>query len=65
MPGFNGINCTEKCPFPTYGKRCQMLCKCNKDQCDASTGCSSNFDGIPFFIRNVVSIHLYLYCLHV
>lgn len=44
MPGFSGLNCTRKCPFPTYGIRCQKLCKCNKDQCDVSTGCSSLFD---------------------
>lgn len=48
-PGFSGINCTEKCPFPTYGNRCQMLCKCNKDECDVSTGCSSHFYGKPIF----------------
>lgn len=51
MPGFNGINCTEKCPFPTYGNRCQMLCKCNKDQCDVSTGCSTLSEGILDFLE--------------
>lgn len=51
MPGFNGINCTEKCPFPTYGNICQMLCKCNKDQCDVSTGCSTLSEGILDFLQ--------------
>lgn len=42
--GYTGQNCSEKCPFPTYGKRCQKLCKCNQDQCDVSEGCNSLFD---------------------
>lgn len=46
MTGYTGLNCTKKCPFPTYGKRCQKLCKCDKDQCDMSSGCSTLSDGI-------------------
>lgn len=46
VTGYTGLNCTKKCPFPTYGKRCQNLCKCDKDQCDMSTGCSTLSDGI-------------------
>lgn len=52
MSGFSGKNCTQKCPFPTYGIRCQELCKCNKDQCDVSTGCSTLIDGIFNLLSN-------------
>lgn len=48
MSGLTGINCTQKCPFPTHGKRCQMICNCKKEQCEVFKGWSSHFDGIPF-----------------
>lgn len=52
VPGFSGQNCTRKCPIPTYGKRCQNVCKCKKDQCDVSSGCSTLFDGIYYLFFN-------------
>lgn len=50
MQGYHGVNCTMQCPFPTYGIRCQKYCTCSKDLCDVSTGCSTPFDGILFFV---------------
>uniref|UniRef100_A0A8W8LNF1 Uncharacterized protein n=1 Tax=Magallana gigas TaxID=29159 RepID=A0A8W8LNF1_MAGGI len=38
-PGYFGLNCTDKCPYPTYGDRCQGYCDCSNDTCDVSTGC--------------------------
>lgn len=42
MPGYIGINCTSKCPYPTYGHGCQGLCDCDENMCDVSTGCEPN-----------------------
>lgn len=39
MPGFTGLNCTTKCPYPTYGVRCQGYCDCSNAMCDVFTGC--------------------------
>lgn len=39
MPGYTGLNCTTKCPYPTYGERCQGYCDCSNNACDVSFGC--------------------------
>lgn len=39
MPGYSGVNCSLKCPYPYYGTDCQRTCKCSRDLCDVSTGC--------------------------
>lgn len=39
LPGYVGLNCVTKCPYPTYGEKCQGTCGCSKDACDVSTGC--------------------------
>uniref|UniRef100_K1RZ66 Uncharacterized protein n=1 Tax=Magallana gigas TaxID=29159 RepID=K1RZ66_MAGGI len=39
MPGYTGLNCTTRCPYPTYGTRCQGYCNCSNYTCDVSTGC--------------------------
>ncbi|XP_052690842.1 multiple epidermal growth factor-like domains protein 10 [Crassostrea angulata] len=39
MPGYSGLNCTTRCPYPSYGYRCQGYCDCSNDTCDVSTGC--------------------------
>lgn len=39
MTGYNGLNCTAKCPYPTYGHRCQGICTCSKELCGFQTGC--------------------------
>ncbi|XP_062602666.1 uncharacterized protein LOC134264389 [Saccostrea cucullata] len=41
--GFVGLNCTRKCPYPTYGDECQKNCACTKDLCNFSTGCEIKF----------------------
>lgn len=46
MPGYSGLNCATKCPYPSYGNRCQNTCQCNNDTCDKSTGCRSLTTGI-------------------
>ncbi|XP_052710872.1 uncharacterized protein LOC128185278 [Crassostrea angulata] len=38
-PGYYGINCNNKCIFPSYGIRCQLECRCKKSICHHSTGC--------------------------
>lgn len=57
LSGYSGINCTKKCPFPTYGHRCQKLCKCNKEQCNVSTGCTLLFDGIFIFFLSLLNVN--------
>lgn len=37
--GLFGPVCMEKCPYPTYGKNCQKICKCNIETCDHKEGC--------------------------
>ncbi|XP_061169152.1 platelet endothelial aggregation receptor 1-like [Saccostrea echinata] len=39
-PGYFGFNCTEMCPFPVYGIRCERRCKCSVEDCSPATGCS-------------------------
>lgn len=39
MPGYTGLNCSSKCPYPTYGRHCQGLCNCREIQCEVSFGC--------------------------
>lgn len=38
-PGYYGINCNNKCIFPSYGIRCQLECRCKQSICHHSTGC--------------------------
>lgn len=37
--GYFGINCNNKCIFPSYGNRCQLECRCKEFLCHHSTGC--------------------------
>lgn len=39
LPGYVGLNCVTKCPYPTYGEKCRGTCDCSKDACDVSMGC--------------------------
>ncbi|XP_062587055.1 scavenger receptor class F member 2-like [Saccostrea cucullata] len=48
-PGYIGINCSSKCPFPFYGEDCQSKCDCQKDICDFSAGCAATTTGIHVF----------------
>lgn len=51
LPGYIGMNCSSKCPFPTYGIKCQEICKCSNEQCDVTTGCNTVITG---------NVHLYI-----
>lgn len=37
--GYNGTNCKQKCPFPSYGLSCQRKCNCIDKVCDHVNGC--------------------------
>uniref|UniRef100_A0A8W8JRR0 SAP domain-containing protein n=1 Tax=Magallana gigas TaxID=29159 RepID=A0A8W8JRR0_MAGGI len=41
MPGYIGLNCTYKCPFPYYGENCKNICNCSNKTCDVATGCTA------------------------
>lgn len=45
MSGYTGLNCSDKCPYPSHGENCQGLCNCNKIQCDISRGCIYSTSG--------------------
>lgn len=36
-----GHYCEISCPYPNYGKECQLRCQCNEELCDPATGCKS------------------------
>lgn len=46
MPGYVKHNCTETCPYPSYGEGCQKICNCSKNACDLSTGCRGSTSGM-------------------
>lgn len=50
LPGYIGMNCSLKCPYPTYGIKCQEICNCGDEQCDVTTGCNTVTTG---------NVHLY------
>lgn len=37
--GYNGTNCKQKCPFPSYGLGCQRKCNSIDIVCDHINGC--------------------------
>lgn len=51
LPGYIGMNCSYKCPYPTYGIKCQEICNCSNEQCDVTTGCNTVTTG---------NVHLYI-----
>lgn len=48
LPGYTGKNCSSKCPYPSYGTKCQGICNCDSNQCDASRGCRTQTLGKVF-----------------
>uniref|UniRef100_A0A8W8MCR8 Uncharacterized protein n=1 Tax=Magallana gigas TaxID=29159 RepID=A0A8W8MCR8_MAGGI len=40
--GFYGKECNKRCLYPTFGKDCQSLCKCNVTNCDHVQGCEQS-----------------------
>lgn len=51
LPGYIGMNCSFKCPYPSYGIKCQGICYCSDEQCDVTTGCNTVTTG---------NVHLYI-----
>lgn len=62
--GYLGINCTDKCPYPAYGLKCQKRCNCGIKVCDHVSGCSvehgkfENFDSIFNLLCSIFKILL-------
>lgn len=44
--GYQDINCSRICSYPTFGKRCQDICNCKPSECDFRFGCKI-FDDFP------------------
>lgn len=40
--GYFGTNCSSRCPYNSYGKECQMVCKCPEDSCNFAVGCQED-----------------------
>lgn len=54
--GFFGPICMQKCPYPTYGRECQKICKCDNETCDHTHGCTGMHHINPFLFfshRNI------------
>lgn len=56
MPGYTGMNCSSKCPYPSYGRNCQGVCNCDSNQCDVSIGCKNRTSGYDHFYVVVMLI---------
>ncbi|XP_062581947.1 uncharacterized protein LOC134243731 isoform X2 [Saccostrea cucullata] len=39
-PGYFGVNCAQSCAYPSYGDGCQQECKCQREECSVSSGCT-------------------------
>eukprot|EP00105_Crassostrea_gigas_P041191 XP_019925339.1 PREDICTED: uncharacterized protein LOC105334378 [Crassostrea gigas] len=37
--GYHGQHCESRCPYPLFGKHCQMVCMCNENDCHHAHGC--------------------------
>lgn len=37
--GYYDGNCSKVCPYPSFGKRCQSICKCTEGFCHHARGC--------------------------
>uniref|UniRef100_A0A8W8JLW0 Uncharacterized protein n=1 Tax=Magallana gigas TaxID=29159 RepID=A0A8W8JLW0_MAGGI len=58
MPGYSGPYCTTRCPYPTYGSRCQEHCDCSNATCDVSIGCKILTTVVNFSFFTFLSICL-------
>lgn len=51
VPGYIGVNFSLKCPYPSYGRKCQAICNCSEILYDISGGCSTLTPGnIQLFV---------------
>lgn len=41
LSGYYGSNCSNSCPYPSYGVDCQEECHCQEKVCDHVFGCSN------------------------
>lgn len=48
--GYRGNSCAGKCPFPSYGVDCQMICNCIEEDCDPANGCNNPSTGVHIFL---------------
>lgn len=55
-PGYIGMNCLSKCPFPTYGTKCQEMCNCSNETCDISTGCNTARSGNIYHYYDITNL---------
>lgn len=60
--GYTGPTCKIKCPFPSYGVDCQMICNCTDKECNPANGCNNLSTGVhTFLIALYLECHLQLY----
>ena len=52
-PGFLGPNCTQRCPYPYYGHKCQGKCDCDMHKCHVSTGCTTGTTGYLLCLKTL------------
>lgn len=45
--GFFGPLCSQKCPYPSFGKECQKICNCDNKTCDHRQGCKGMYHLCP------------------
>lgn len=53
--GYMGVNCSIKCRYPSYGKRCQSFCNCLEEDCEAATGCTNLENGIQTIFKIIIN----------
>ncbi|XP_062609611.1 uncharacterized protein LOC134271427, partial [Saccostrea cucullata] len=39
MSGYFGRNCTSRCSYPKFGKKCRQICNCSQSDCNPEHGC--------------------------
>lgn len=39
LDGFIGEECKISCPYPAYGRNCDLNCDCEEKYCNVSMGC--------------------------
>jgi hypothetical protein len=54
--GYFGPSCEQLCPYPTFGKDCQMECNCSKKVCSPRLGCKGS---IFFFNLPLANVHFF------